>query len=253
MNNIKRKKIIRIIGKNYFKEKKEMLKNIKTKVFPIDAEAENDIIEKTEPTFQKQNTELTIEEKKNSESKKRIVINAKGTRFEVFTKCLDKHPDTRLGKLKILLQESKDKESDVFLELCDDYDLKKMEFYFDRNPNVLESVLEFYKNGQLHFTNSICVKVFMNELNYWQIDESSIDDCCQFKYAEQKALFEDEVNLKKTLLAVKYHKTDYGTLLPELREKIWLIMEKPFASWIGTVIINFVLFFLFLIILNLFI
>jgi potassium channel subfamily V protein 1 len=225
---------------------KRRLNYVKTRVSPVD----EDILIKSEPSFNRQTTELKLEEKKDPNSRKRIVLNARGTRFEVFARILEKYPETRLGKLKILLEEItffNKVNPDFLLDLCDDYDLDKNEFFFDQNPLVLESVLSYFKDGQLHYPNNLCVKLFENGLNYWGLDEWTVDDCCQVNYTTRKEAYEDEIEAKKKILVELYHKEDFSKYLlwtiPSKRlvvwrEKTWHVLDKPLESYIGMVYIQ---------------
>lgn len=201
-------------------------------VTPID---ETDILVKAEPFFNRESSELSIEEKLKAESRKRITLNVRGNRYEVFIRQFAKYPDSRLGKLKKLIDENKTKNMEMLLELCDDVDLKTDEFFFDHNPIIFESILDFYSTNHLHYPSNICVKKFDEEIKYWGFDECLVDDCCQSRYSSQKDDYETELDAKRKILAQLYHNENFGKILPEIRKKIWNILDKPLDSYIGIV------------------
>ena len=53
------------------------------------------------------------------------------------------------------------------LALCDCYNLKSREFYFDRSPKIFENILGLYRKGELHLTENVCPRDFIGELDYW--------------------------------------------------------------------------------------
>jgi hypothetical protein len=216
------------------------LNHLKQRIYPVD----DDILIKTEPLFNKQLTEITLEEKKNPEFRKRITLNAQGRRFEVLTRVLSKYPATRLGKLSSLLDEQDKDSYDALLDLCDDFDITKNEFYFSRDDKVVRSVLNYFENGHLHYPSDLCVKLFDDELKFWGLDERLVDDCCQGNYTSKKGDFEEEIEAKKKVLNELYHKEDFSSFfcckipryLAVLRERIWHVFDKPFESYIGMVL-----------------
>lgn len=48
--------------------------------------------------------------------------------------------------------------------MCDDYDVQREEFYFDRNPGLFRYVLHFYQTGKLHVMEELCVFSFRCDL-----------------------------------------------------------------------------------------
>lgn len=57
------------------------------------------------------------------------------------------------------------------LELCDDFDEARREFFFDRHPASFGAVINFFRTGQLHASEDLCVMSFAADLEYWGIDE----------------------------------------------------------------------------------
>ncbi|MEQ2288382.1 hypothetical protein AMECASPLE_021998 [Ameca splendens] len=60
-----------------------------------------------------------------------FVINVGGSRYVMSQELLAPHPETRLGKLACCSRDS-------VLDLCDDADFLKNEFFFDRNSQTFE-------------------------------------------------------------------------------------------------------------------
>ncbi|XP_077384614.1 delayed-rectifier potassium channel regulatory subunit KCNS1-like isoform X2 [Festucalex cinctus] len=109
-----------------------------------------------------------------------VHVNVGGLRRSVRRGALDKFPDTRLGKLL------RCRSQEDILTVCDDYDARQKEFYFDRNPSLFPYVLNFYRTGKLHVMDELCVFSFSQEMTYWGIDDVFLDSCCSFAYHERK-------------------------------------------------------------------
>ncbi len=102
-----------------------------------------------------------------------IHLNVRGIVFKICIKRLANLPRSRLARLASLIRsEGNSKE---LTKLCDDFDLDQMEFYFDRDPFILNNILNLYYTGKLHVNHSECVYFIRDELEYWQIDEYSLD------------------------------------------------------------------------------
>ncbi|CAM4516170.1 delayed-rectifier potassium channel regulatory subunit KCNS2 isoform X1 [Caretta caretta] len=162
-----------------------------------------------------------------------ISINVGGFKKKMRSNTLLRFPETRLGKL--LSCHSKES----ILELCDDYDDAKNEFYFDRNPELFPYVLHFYHTGKLHVMGELCVFSFSQEIEYWGINEFFIDSCCSYSYHGRKMepgqeKWEDQSDRESTSSsfdeilafykdAAKFDRQPFGNI----RRQLWLALDNP--------------------------
>ena len=93
-----------------------------------------------------------------------VVLNIGGTRFETRMRTLRRWPETRLAK-------TTRKDADNYREQFDEY-------FYDRDPEMFRCIIDFYRNGILHFPHDICGPVIHYELSYWEIDEQYVSQCC---------------------------------------------------------------------------
>ncbi|KAK6326371.1 hypothetical protein J4Q44_G00020160 [Coregonus suidteri] len=110
-----------------------------------------------------------------------FTINVGGSRYVLSQELLASHPETRLGKLALSTRDSA-------LELCDDADFLENEFFFDRSSQTFQYVINFYRTGHLHVREELCVLSFLQEIEYWGIDELRINPCCRDRYYRRKEL-----------------------------------------------------------------
>jgi hypothetical protein len=179
------------------------------------------------------------------ESKKRnrekIILNARGIKYEILLDVLEKLPKSRLGKLKTAIDEIKSSnyENDVdLIKLCDDFDLKKSEYYFNKDPYVLNLILNLYSNDRLHILND-CTFFYGEEFAYWGIDEKMIESCCQFKYLDKKEEINEEIKIEKMekneVFNDKIENLSQKKFSTVIRKKIWNLLEKPSSSYFARV------------------
>lgn len=71
------------------------------------------------------------------------------------------------------------------------FDSVRNEYFFDRNPKFFESILDYFRTGELHFSHCLCGPSIKKELSFWQIPETCISRCCWRAY---KA-YEDEKHM----------------------------------------------------------
>ena len=155
-----------------------------------------------------------------------MTLNVGGKRFDVMWRTLEKHPETRLGKLAFAKTHS-----DI-MDCCNSYSLVQNEFFFDIHPRSFMSILNFYRIGKLHVVDDMCALSFKEDLEYWGIDdEKSMEGCCLNAFnLRLEAIMEE---MKKELLDVKKDNPDIfpDNLCGRYMKFIWDLMEKPETSF----------------------
>ncbi|OCT77103.1 potassium voltage-gated channel subfamily V member 1 [Xenopus laevis] len=152
-----------------------------------------------------------------------LTINVGGRRFILSQKVLSNHPETRLGRLSSSVGQ------EVY-DLCDDANLLDNEYFFDRSSQMFEYIMNFYKTGHLHVMEELCAVSFLQEIQYWGIDELSIDLCCRERYYRKK-LMSESLDIKKDEEDIEAEEEDFsGVVLEHFRQTLWDILEKPGSS-----------------------
>ncbi|KAK7090936.1 potassium voltage-gated channel protein Shaw-like [Littorina saxatilis] len=147
------------------------------------------------------------------DTSKRLTLNVGGQIFMTTTHTLCALPTTRLGRLAKEI--SGDKE-------------QKGELFFDRNPEVMNSVLDLYRKGELHIPKNLCGHTVEQELNFWQIPMELIHHCCYKNFDTHKG---DEIIIQE-IDEFLHHPYESEAAMARLSilNKFWLIMERPNLS-----------------------
>ncbi|XP_028927507.1 potassium voltage-gated channel subfamily G member 3 [Ornithorhynchus anatinus] len=103
-----------------------------------------------------------------------VVLNVGGARYSLSRELLKDFPLRRVSRLHGCRSER-----DV-LEVCDDYDRERNEYFFDRHSEAFGFILLYVRgHGKLRFAPRMCELSFYNEMVYWGLDGAHLDYCCQ--------------------------------------------------------------------------
>uniref|UniRef100_A0A8C7X9B5 Voltage-gated potassium channel regulatory subunit KCNG3 n=1 Tax=Oryzias sinensis TaxID=183150 RepID=A0A8C7X9B5_9TELE len=100
-------------------------------------------------------------------------LNVGGRRFSFPVELMKRLPLSRLSRLHSCLSESE------LMELCDDYDRDRNEFFFDRHSDAFSFIMLYVQHGKLRFVPHMCELSFYNEMLYWGLESSDLQLCCQ--------------------------------------------------------------------------
>ncbi|XP_066499637.1 potassium voltage-gated channel subfamily D member 3 isoform X2 [Hoplias malabaricus] len=142
-----------------------------------------------------------------------IVLNVSGRRFQTWRNTLDRYPDTLLGS----------SEKEFF------FNEETREYFFDRDPDVFRSILNFYRTGKLHYPRYECITAYDEELAFFGIIPEIISDCCYEEYKDRKR--ENAERLMDDLEDSKDSKLPNMTF----RETMWRAFENPHTSTMALV------------------
>lgn len=145
-----------------------------------------------------------------------VQINVGGTLFITKWSTLHKHRNTLLGSLS---------------NTSEFYSKKKQYFYFDRNPDYFNIILDFYRNGHIHFPTHVCGWIWKQELQFWRISETEISECCYptyVKYDKNRAVTEYIKNA--FIVYTAEYQTKAVSCLTGITQRIWLFLEEPTSS-----------------------
>ncbi|XP_041811890.1 potassium voltage-gated channel subfamily G member 2 [Chelmon rostratus] len=124
------------------------------------------------------------------------IINVGGIKYRIPWSTLEEFPLTRLGKLRSCSNEAE------IMDVCDDYDGSRNEYFFDRSPLAFRTIVTFLAAGKLRLLREMCALSFQEELLYWGVEENNLDWCClrklrlrQEEYREQQRLEEEDTEL----------------------------------------------------------
>uniref|UniRef100_A0A3Q2YIE4 Potassium voltage-gated channel modifier subfamily G member 3 n=1 Tax=Hippocampus comes TaxID=109280 RepID=A0A3Q2YIE4_HIPCM len=107
------------------------------------------------------------------------VLNVGGTRYAFTRDVIRDFPLRRVSRLHACATEKE------VLELCDDYDRERNEFFFDRHAQAFVFIMLYVRSGKLRFVPGVCELSFYTEMLYWGLESAHLDSCCQKRLDER--------------------------------------------------------------------
>ncbi|XP_023676852.1 voltage-gated potassium channel regulatory subunit KCNG3-like isoform X2 [Paramormyrops kingsleyae] len=101
------------------------------------------------------------------------ILNVGGTKYALPRDVIKDFPLRRVSRLHNCASEKE------VLEVCDDYDRERNEFFFDRHSEAFGFIMLYVKYGKLRFVPQMCELSFYNEMIYWGLESSHLEFCCQ--------------------------------------------------------------------------
>lgn len=200
----------------------------------------------------------------------RIVLNARGVRYQVQMSEMDRLPDSRLAKLKrciLLSKTNMQLARDIFERerLLVSYNEYFDEFFtdkgislnttkslslfiqvYDLDPSIVNAILSFYETRdpekKVHInTKLLCATQLEDEFKYWLINDHQnyLDACCLQDMRISKSNAEEEAANERALLEQLDYKEDFGTsCCPEFRRHVWDIIDHSTSPSIFSKVIS---------------
>ncbi|XP_066522736.1 potassium voltage-gated channel subfamily G member 3 [Hoplias malabaricus] len=101
------------------------------------------------------------------------ILNVGGTKYAFSREVIRDFPLRRVSRLHSCASEKE------VLEVCDDYDRERNEFFFDRHSEAFVFIMLYVRSGKLRFVPRMCELSFYNEMLYWGLESSHLEFCCQ--------------------------------------------------------------------------
>ncbi|OWF43975.1 potassium voltage-gated channel subfamily C member 3-like [Mizuhopecten yessoensis] len=146
----------------------------------------------------------------------KVIFNIRGSRFETLKSTLSKAPGEILRDLD---------EGSGF------YDRAKQEYFFDRDPDVFNSVLNMCNTGLIHVPKHICTNLCKVEMAFWGVPTTVISKCCWRTYFQ----VDEETEVIEHLQENSQQVCDMSQALKfdSFRYKLWTCIEKPGSSLVA--------------------
>ena len=106
------------------------------------------------------------------------------------------------------------------------------EYFFDRDPDVFRSVLNFYRTGKLHYPRYECISAYDEELAFFGIIPEIIGDCCYEEYKDRRRENVERLQDDEEMDAAKDGAAPVNL---SSREYLWRAFENPHTSTLALV------------------
>ncbi|XP_053427204.1 potassium voltage-gated channel subfamily G member 2 [Nycticebus coucang] len=163
-----------------------------------------------------------------------VIINVGGCRVRLAWAALQRCPLARLERLRAC------RGHDELLSVCDDYDVSRDEFFFDRSPCAFRAIAALLRAGKLRLLRGPCALAFRDELAYWGIDEARLERCClrrlrrrEEEAAEARAVPEGRVAPGSPACALGSRVLGPGRRLERGRRCLHDVVDNPHSGLAG--------------------
>lgn len=113
------------------------------------------------PDVKKRATKDQSKDAPNPRKSNIVKLNVGGKLFHIPKHLVLRYPKTRIGVLALCDDPVKR------LTLCDDYNVRNDEFFFDRDPMFFHYIFHFYCSNVLWVMDSLCPVSFEEEMSFW--------------------------------------------------------------------------------------
>ncbi|XP_077477517.1 voltage-gated potassium channel regulatory subunit KCNF1-like [Stigmatopora argus] len=162
-----------------------------------------------------------------------ITVNIGGVRVALCGDVLKRYPESRLAQLAKLAKCSSAQNEPLLASLCDDFDLGRGEFYFDRDPDAFRCIVDGYYAGQIHIRGGICPVCFVEELHFWKMEQGALDECCKSYLSEKEGELREIAGKVKAILEdaeLERGATSGAGSYQRFQSFLWRLIEKPDSS-----------------------
>ncbi|XP_068023826.1 potassium voltage-gated channel subfamily G member 2, partial [Melanerpes formicivorus] len=108
------------------------------------------------------------------------IINVGGSRYQVPWSRLEGCPLGRLGRLRSC------RSREELLQVCDDFDASRDEFFFDRSPGAFRCIVALLGARKLRLLRGTCALSFQEELRYWGVGQQHLERCCRQRLRQRQ-------------------------------------------------------------------
>ncbi|KAJ8307468.1 hypothetical protein KUTeg_015552 [Tegillarca granosa] len=108
-------------------------------------------------------------------------------------------------------------------QLSENYDPLEKEYFFDRDPEAFNVIINAISSGELHMPTHICSAIIRQEMEFWKIPLNIVSECCWKVFCQ----FEEENQIRKNLKQeVEIYESEHRHGMKNSNE-MWKNLENP--------------------------
>ena len=135
----------------------------------------------------------------------RTTFNIRGIRYELNTECLSKFKDSKFHHLPPR-----------------HYDVWQNEYYFNRDPYLFNTVINFLVDGTVHITDNTMIESFENELEFWGLTDQAVFPPSYLQRQKEEGNV-NQVKTDKNGIDIMF----LPKIKPHWKENLKTFLEKP--------------------------